>query len=137
MSKRPINCALRNAVWSYPRLVPPRFPGAPTITETARSYEAPLMDELPENAEVEVQFYGGAVTFRLDGWLHRISTERFRWVRFADEAATREAFLELWREVEDAHSAAEVARRAALWYERQQHDEDANLSLNAPRYKTP
>lgn len=94
------------------------------------------MNELPESAEVEVQFYGGAITFRLDGWLCRISTERFRWVRFADEAAARKAFFELWLEVEDSHSSTEVARRAALWHDRWQHEEDANLSPNPPRHKT-
>ena len=136
MKKRPINCAARNAVWSFPRLVAPRFPGAPTISETVRSYEAPDFAELPESAELEVQIYGGAVTFRLDGWLHRVSTERFRWVRFPDEAATRKAFLELWQEVEDLQSPADVALHAARWHERWQHEEDANLPLNPPRYRT-
>lgn len=136
MKKRPINCAARNAVWNYPRLAPPRFPGAPTITETARSYQAPDLDQLPESAEVEVQLYGGAITFRLDGWLHRISIERFRWIRFADEEAAREAFRELWQSVEDAESQTEVAQRAARWQEHWQREEEANLPFNRPRYKT-
>lgn len=125
MKKRPINCAARNAIWSYPRSVPPRFPGAPTITETARTYEPPDIWTLPENAEVEVQIYGGALTLRLDGWLHRISVERFRWIRFADERITREEFWKLWQELEDLQSPIEVARRAVAWHEQRQQQEDA------------
>ncbi len=136
MKKRPINCAARNTLWIYSRLVPPRFPGAPTITETARSYKEPDLSVLPENSEVEVQIYGGAVTFRLDGWLHRISTERFRWVRCADEAAARVSLLELWHAVADMQSPAEVAAYAAAWHDRNQRDDEINPLYAPPRYKT-
>lgn len=125
MKKRPINSAARNAVWSYSRHVPPRFPGAPTITETRRTYDPPDFDQLPADSDVEVQIYGGAITFKLDGWLHRVSVERFRWTRCTDDVSARRTLLELWREVEDLRSPAEVVERAARWYEQRQREEEA------------
>lgn len=41
VKKLPINCAARNAVWVFQRVAEPRFPGAPAVVETARSYEMP------------------------------------------------------------------------------------------------
>jgi phosphoenolpyruvate synthase/pyruvate phosphate dikinase len=37
----PINCAVRNCVWIYPRATPPRFAGAPVVVEIARSHDRP------------------------------------------------------------------------------------------------
>jgi len=107
-------------VWTYPRVVPPRFAGAPEIIETHRSYEAPDWNALPEGAEVEVEFYGGVVGFRLESWLCRISIKRFAWIKFDDERQAREAFIELWQRVKDRCSAAEVVSAAAGWCSRRQ-----------------
>lgn len=111
----PINAAARNAMWTYPRVILPRFAGAPEVVETHRSCEAPDWNALPEGAEVEVEFYGGAITFRLEGWLNRISIKRFEWVKFADEQGAREAFIELWVSVKNERSAVEVTSAAAKW----------------------
>lgn len=136
MKKRPINCVARNAVWVYPQLVPGRFPGAPTITEIKRSYEGPHLGNLPEGAEIEVLLYGGAITLRLDGLLHRISIERFRWARFSDEKAAREALTELWSEIENMQTPDEVTLHIAAWYERHQEQETATRPLTTSRYST-
>ena len=136
MKKRPINCAARNAVWVYPQLVAGRFPGAPTITEIKRSFEQPDLRDLPEGAEIEVHLYGGATTLRLDGWLHRISIERFRWARFPDEAAAREALVELWSEIETMQTPAEVTVHLAAWYERHQEQENAARPPASSRYSS-
>lgn len=95
----PINCAARNAVWVYPRLTPPRFADAPAIVETSRSHEMPDVVALPEGAEVSVEFYGGAYSFRLDGERRRVYVRRFDYVSFTSEDEARYAFLRLWREV--------------------------------------
>lgn len=114
----PLNCAARTAVWVYPRTVPPRFPGAPAITETTRSHQMPDIPKLPEGADVAVELYGGACVLRLDGGQRRVYVRRFRYAPFASEAEARKAFLELWREVERLASHADVEAAAELWVER-------------------
>jgi hypothetical protein len=70
----PINCAARNAVWVYDALVPPHFDGAPVIVERRRAHERPDFSQLPGEAEVAVELYGGALTLRLDGVRRRVHT---------------------------------------------------------------
>lgn len=111
----PINCAARNALWSYDRAVQPRFAGAPVITETTRSYEMPDIAAVPEGSDITVELYGGTLTIRLDGFLHRISIERFEWVRFPNEAEARAALLELWRAIEKCESIGETQKNAGKW----------------------
>lgn len=50
MKKLPINSVARNAIWSYPKAIAPRIPGAPAIIETIRSYEPPDISALPEGS---------------------------------------------------------------------------------------
>lgn len=114
----PINAAARNCVWAHPRLVPPRFRGAPTVIETRRSHEMPDVLALPEGADVSVEFYGGAYSVWLEGEKRRVYVRRFEYVSFASEEEARHAFLTLWRDVEWLESAAEVERAAGQWLER-------------------
>lgn len=114
----PINAAARNCVWAYPFRVAPRFRGAPTVVETTRSHEMPDVLALPEGADVSVEFYGGAYSFRLDGEKRRVYVRRFEYVSFASEEEARHAFITLWRDVEGLESAAEVERAAEGWLER-------------------
>lgn len=116
--KLPINCAARNAVWVYPRVVPPRFPGAPAIVETARSHEVPDLLKLPEGVNVAVELYGGACSLWLDGEQRRVYVRRYRYTSFASEGEARRAFLNLWREVERLDSPAGVEGAADRWVER-------------------
>lgn len=116
--KPPINSAARNSLWSYPSARPPRFAGAPALIETTRSYEMPDIIALPSSADVRVEFYGGAYSFRLDGERRRIHVGRFDHVSFTSDEEARYAFLTLWREVELLESPAEVERAAALWAEK-------------------
>jgi hypothetical protein len=115
----PINSAARNAVWVYDAFSTPRFGGAPTIVERARSHRMPDFGKLPESADVAVELYGGAVTLRLDGATRRVYTGRFDCATYRTDEEARHAFLTLWREVErlDGSNAAEWA--AAEWLERQ------------------
>ena len=115
----PINCAARNAVWAYPRVAPPRFPGALAIVETTRSYRMPDISALPDGADVTVELYGGACTLRLDGESNRVYVRRFHYASFASREEARRAFLGLWRDVERLGSAEEVERAAERWLERQ------------------
>lgn len=114
----PINCAARNAVWTYPRPAPPRFADAPVIVETAHSYDMPDVIALPGDADVSVEFYGGAYSVRLDGQKRRVYVRRFEYASFTSEDEARHAFLTLWREAEMLESPAEVERAAAEWLER-------------------
>lgn len=114
----PVNCAARNAVWVYPRVAPPRFPGAPAIVETARSYEMPDITALPDGADVAVELYGGACALRLDGENRRVYVRRFHYAGFTTQEEARRAFLDLWREVERRGSAEEVEQAAGGWVER-------------------
>jgi hypothetical protein len=114
----PINCAARNAVRVYPRFAPPRFPGAPAIVETTRSYQMPDITALPDGADVAVELYGGTCTLRLDGENRRVYVRRFHYASFASQEEARRAFLELWREVGRRASAEEVERVADGWLER-------------------
>lgn len=111
----PINCAVRNAVWVYPRVAPPRFRGAPAIVETTRSHEMPDIECLPEGADVTVELYGGVCSLWLDGGQRRVYVGRFRYTPFPSEEEARRAFVELWREVEPLGSPAEVERAAEGW----------------------
>ncbi|MDQ3919675.1 MAG: DUF4175 domain-containing protein [Acidobacteriota bacterium] len=111
----PINCAARNAVWSYPVAVPPRFPGAPTILETTRTYESPDVFSLPEGADVTVEFYGGACSLWLDGERRRVHVRRFDHVTFPSEEEARHAFMRLWRELELLESPSEIELAAERW----------------------
>jgi hypothetical protein len=115
----PINCAARNAVWVYPRVAEPRFPRAPSIVETIRSYQMPDISVLPDGSDVAVELYGGACTLRLDGENHRVYVRRFHYASFASQGEARRAFLELRREVEWRGSAEEVESAAERWLERQ------------------
>jgi hypothetical protein len=114
----PINCAARNSVWVYPRSVAPRFPGAPVIFETTRSHERPEVSTLPEGADVTVEVYGGALSFRLEGERRRIHVRRFDHVTFPSEEEARHAFMRLWQEVELLESPAEVELAAERWLEK-------------------
>lgn len=119
MSKlSPINSAVRNSVWVYPRPAPPRFPGAPTLVETTRSHERPDFGILPTGSEVSVEFYDRAYSLWMDGNLHRVYIRRFEYVSFPTEEDTRYAFLTLWREVEHLESATEIERTAENWLEK-------------------
>lgn len=111
----PINCVARNAVWNYPRFVPPRFPGAQAIVEMTRSYQRPNFSALPESAAVSVVLYGGTLTFRLDGERRRIYIERFDWVSFPTELEAREAFLAFWNSIALLGSAREAEEFAGTW----------------------
>ena len=111
----PINSAARHALWTYDRVVQPRFAGAPVITETTRSYEMPDIDALPAGSDITIELYGGSLTIRLDGFQRRISFERFNWVRFPHETGARHALLELWRAVEHCASLGEAQNAAAKW----------------------
>ena len=115
----PINCAARNAVWVYPRLSEPRFPGAPAIVETTRSYAMPDIPSLPDGSDVAVELYGGTCTLRLDGENNRVYVRRFHYAGFASQGEARRALLELWREVGRLGSAEEVERAAERWLQRQ------------------
>lgn len=114
----PINCAARNAVWVYPKVAPSRFPGAPAIVETTRSYQMPALPSLPDGADVAVELYGGACTLRLDGENHRVYVRRFHYASFASQEEARRAFIDLWRDVERLGSAEEVEGAAERWVER-------------------
>jgi hypothetical protein len=114
----PINAAARNCVWAYPHTVCPRFAGASAVVETTRSHAMPDVLALPAGADVSVEFYGGAYSFRLDGEKRRVYVRRFEYVSFASEGEARHAFLTLWREVEGLESAVEVERAAGQWLER-------------------
>src|SRR5215211_8675079 len=114
----PINSAARNCVWACPQTVPPRFAGAPAVVEVTRSHEAPDVLALPGGADVAVEFYGGAYSFRLDGEKRRVYVRRFEYVSFTSEEEARHAFLTLWREVEGLESAVEVERAAGDWFEK-------------------
>jgi hypothetical protein len=111
----PINCAARNAVWSYPVAVQPRFAGAPTIFEPTRTYERPDVFSLPEGADVTVEFYGGACSLWLDGERRRVHVRRFDHITYQTEEEARHAFMRLWREVELLESPAEIERAAERW----------------------
>ena len=93
------------------------FADAPTIVETSRSHEMPDVIALPEGADVSVEFYGGAYSFRLDGERRRVYVQRFDYVSFTSDEEARYAFLTLWREVERLESAVEVERAAIQWLE--------------------
>jgi hypothetical protein len=116
----PINCAARNSTWVYDAFSPPRFGGAPTIVERARSHHMPDFGRLPEAADIAVELYGGAVTLRLDGETRRIYTGKFDYVSYRTGEEARHALLTLWREVERLDSSDAVRRAAAEWLERQQ-----------------
>jgi hypothetical protein len=111
----PINCAARNAVWSYPVAVPPRFGGAPTIFETTRTYERPDVFALPAGSDVTVELYGGACSLWLDGERKRVHVRRFDYLTFPTEEEARHAFMRLWREVEMLESLAEIECAAERW----------------------
>lgn len=111
--KPPINSAARNSLWVYPMARPPRFAGAPAVIETTRSYEMPDVTALPGGADVRVEFYSGAYSFRLDGGRRRVYVGRFDYASFTSDEEARYAFLTLWREVELLESPAEVERAAA------------------------
>ncbi len=111
----PINCAARNALWRYHRTVQPRFAGAPAIIEPTRSYDVPDFSTIPESSDIIIEVYGGALTIRLDGFLHRISFVRFEWVRFTTDTEARVALLELWRAIEGSESIGEAQKKAVTW----------------------
>lgn len=114
----PINSAARNALWIYDAIVEPRFIGAPVVVEPKRSYEMPDFNSLPEEADIAVELYNGAITLRLDGAQRRIYIRRFEFVSFSSDEEARHRFLTLWREVEALDSAAEVERAADEWFEK-------------------
>jgi hypothetical protein len=116
--KSPINSAARNSLWVYPAARPPRFAGAPAVIETTRSYEMPDVAALPGGADVRVEFYGGAYSFRLDSERRRVYVGRFDYVSFTSDEEARYALLILWREVEMLESPAEVERAAMQLLER-------------------
>jgi hypothetical protein len=113
----PINCAVRNSVWVYPRAAPPRFLGAPVIFENTRSRERPDIFSLPEGSDVSVELYCGAVVLRLEGELRRVHIRRFDHVTLPTEEEARHAFMRLWREVEMLESPAKIELAAERWLE--------------------
>jgi len=117
MRELPINCAARNSVWVYPKAVPPRFAGAPVISEQTRSHERPDVFSLPEGADVTVELYGGACSLWLDGGRQRVHVRRFDFVPFPSEEEARHAFMRLWRELEMLESAAAVELAVDRWLE--------------------
>ena len=132
MTHRRINSAARNAVWIYPRAVPPRFAGAPIIIETTRAHERPDLSALPTGSDVSVEFYGGAYSVWLDGNLHRGYIRRFTYVSFPSELEARHAFLTLWRAVEHLESTAEIERAAEEWLEKWKHKRVPASPHNSP-----
>jgi hypothetical protein len=112
---QPINSVARNTFWIYTRPVVSRFSGASAIMEITRSYQPPAFASLPEGSDVTLEIFRGAVVLRLEGLRHRISVERFEWVRFGDEAAARIALLSLWLTIEPLESIAEVKEVIAQW----------------------
>jgi hypothetical protein len=119
-SDLPFTCAARNALWIYPAPTPPRFKGAPTIIDTKRTYEQPDFDQLPEQADVTVELYGRAQSFRLDGMTRRIYIERFEFVSFKTDAEARAAFADLWEQIRYLNSLAEIQKASRDWYESRQ-----------------
>lgn len=117
MKKPPINSVARNAVWSYPQAIPPRFPGAPAIIETTRSYEPPDMTALPDSADIGVELYGGAVKFHLDGVRRRIYVARFEYVSFTSHSDACAALAALWRRLRRLDTIADVEEIIHCWYE--------------------
>jgi hypothetical protein len=115
----PINSVARNSVWVYDAFSTPRFGGAPTIIERARSHRMPDFGRLPQSADVTVELYGGAVTLRLKGATRRVYTGRFDYATYRTDEEARHAFLTLWREVEGLDSSDTVTRAAAEWLGRQ------------------
>lgn len=113
----PITCASRNAIWIYPRAVPPRFKDAPTIMETTRTHEMPDFETLPDGADVAVELYGKAILLRLDGLSNRIYTERFEFISFHSAKEARLAFVSLWRIIEHLNSPGEISDAARAWRE--------------------
>jgi hypothetical protein len=111
----PLNCAARNSVWTYPRTVAPRFPGAPVIFELTRSYERPDIFSLPEGADVTVEVYGGTCTLWLDGERRRVHVRQFDFIPFSTAEEARHAFMRLWREVELLESPAAITQAATRW----------------------
>ena len=61
----------------------------------------------------------GACTLRLDGENNRVYVRRFHYAGFTTQGEARQAFFDLWREVERLGSAEEVERAADGWLERQ------------------
>jgi hypothetical protein len=113
----PINSVARNSVWSYPKAAAPRFPGAPAVIETTRSYEPPDMEALPEGADVGVELYGGAVKLHLDGERRRIYVARFEYVSFPTYGEARAALCSLWRQLRRLDSVPAVEEAIRRWYE--------------------
>lgn len=116
--KLPINCAARNAVWSYDHVVEPRFAGAPQLIEKTRAHQMPDVLALVEGADVEVELFGGVVNLRLRGDVSRIYVAKYEYVGFRDEAEARLNFLELWRDVQLLRSPQEVTKAAEGWIAR-------------------
>lgn len=114
---KPINSAVRNSVWVYPRAALPRFVGAPVIFEITRSRDCPDIFSLPKGADVTVELYGGAVVLRLEGELRRVHIRRFDHITFPTEEEARYAFMRLWREIEMLESAAQIELAAERWLE--------------------
>jgi hypothetical protein len=88
------------------------------MVETARSYEIPDFDSLPEGSEVVVELYGGAVSYRLDGKKRRVYVTRFDWIPFSSESSARQAFLDLWETLRGLDSVAAVEKAAHAWAKR-------------------
>ena len=117
MTQLPINCAARNCVWPFPRIVRPRFPGAPVIREIVRSYEAPDFASLPGGGDVEVELYGGALRLRLDGEQHRVYIARFVYVRVDSYHEALRALGQLWQRVRLLSDVGEIEVAFAAWWE--------------------
>lgn len=111
----PINCVARNAVWAYPRVVESRFPGGRALVETTRSYEMPELGALHEGADVSVELYGGALSYRLDGESRRVYVGRFSWASYDDEEAARAALLDLWGRIRLLDTVPEVEEAVRSW----------------------
>jgi hypothetical protein len=112
---QPINSVARNTLYIYPRPVVSRFSDASAVTEITRSYEPPAFATLSEGSDVTPEIFCGAIVLRREGLRHRISVERFKWVRFGDETAARIALLSLWPMIEALESIAEVKEVIAQW----------------------
>ncbi len=111
-----INSVLRNMVWVYQQEVASRFRGAPVLVETMRSHVMPNLFTLPEEADVDVELYGGAVSFWLDGMRRRIYIRKLTFIEYRTYEEARYAFLELWKMIEHLDSVSSVQEIIGEWY---------------------
>jgi hypothetical protein len=116
MSQARFTSVARNSLWIYPRVVRSRFPNAPAIIETTRSYEAPEFAAIPEGGDVECEIYNRALSIRLDGEKNQVYIARFVYVRTDSYREALDALAELWRRIMDLDSVEEVQNEMSRWW---------------------